>query len=92
MYTKQVVIENETGLHARPASEFTMLAKTYKSKIFIRNLDEEGGDKVNAKSIVMLITQGLAKGTTAEISAEGEDEQAAVEALAALIQTKFGEE
>lgn len=92
MYVKNVMIENETGLHARPASDFTMLAKKYKSKVFIRNLDEEGSDKVNAKSIVMLITQGLSKGTTAEISAEGEDEQEAVEALVALVQTKFGEE
>ena len=48
--------------------------------------------KANAKSIVMLIAQGLGKGVTAEISAEGEDEKEAVEALAALIKSKFGED
>jgi len=91
MYAKQVVIENETGLHARPASDFTAMAKTFKSRIFIQNMDEEGSSEANAKSIVMLIAQGLGKGATAKISAEGEDEQEAVDALVALIQTKFGE-
>lgn len=92
MYAKQVKIENETGLHARPASDFVNLAKNYTSKITIQNMDEEDSSKANAKSIVMLIAQGLCKGTTVEISAEGEDEQAAVEDLVALIKTKFGEE
>ena len=55
-------------------------------------MDEEDSCKANAKSIVMLIAQGLGKGVTAEISAEGEDEKEAVEALAALIKTKFGED
>ena len=55
-------------------------------------MDEEGSCKANAKSIIMLITQGLAQGVTAEISAEGEDEKEAVEELVALVQSKFGEE
>lgn len=92
MYAKQVVIENKTGLHARPASDFTALAKKFKSKVYIQNMDEEGSCKANAKSIIMLITQGLAHGVTAEISAEGEDEKEAVEELVALVQSKFGEE
>lgn len=92
MYAKQVMIENETGLHARPASDFVNLAKNYNSKIFIQNMDEEHSSKANAKSIVMLIAQGLCKGTTVEISAEGDDEEQAVEDLVALIKTKFGEE
>ena len=85
MYAKQVKIENETGLHARPASDFVNLAKNYASQITIQNMDEEDSRKANAKSIVMLIAEGLC-------SAEGEDEQAAVEDLVALIKTKFGEE
>lgn len=92
MYAKKVKIENETGLHARPASDFTALAKKFNSKIYIQNLDDEDSCRANAKSIVMLIAQGLGKGTTAEISAEGEDEKEAVEALVSLIQTKFGED
>lgn len=92
IYAKQVVIENETGLHARPASDFIALANKFRSKIFIQNMDEEDSCKANAKSIVMLIAQGLGKGVTAEISAEGEDEKEAVEALAALIKSKFGED
>lgn len=91
MYAEKVRIENETGLHARPASDFTALAKKFDSKIYIRNLDEEDSCKANAKSIVMLIAQGLGKGTLAEISAEGEDEKEAVEALVSLVRTKFGE-
>ena len=92
MYAKKVKIENKTGLHARPASDFVNLAKNYDSKIRIQNMDEEGSAKANAKSIVMLIAQGLAQGTTVEISAEGSDEKEAVDALVALIGTKFGED
>ena len=92
MYAKKVVIQNKTGLHARPASNFTGLAKNFKSKVYIQNLDEENSPKANAKSIVMLIAQGFAQGVTAEISAEGEDEKEAVDALVELVLSKFGEE
>ena len=92
MYSKQVVIENATGLHARPASDFVNLAKRYNSKITIQNIDGEGSALANAKSIVMLLAQGYCQGTHVEISANGEDEQEAVEKLVELIQSKFGEE
>lgn len=92
MYKQQVTIENKTGLHARPASDFIALANKFNSKIYIQNMDEEDGIRGNAKSIVMLIAMGLGKGAVAEISAEGEDEKEAVEALVQLIQTKFGED
>ena len=92
MFERNLVVKNKTGLHARPASDFTALAKKFKSKVYIQNMDEEGSCKANAKSIIMLITQGLAQGVTAEISAEGEDEKEAVEELVALVQSKFGEE
>lgn len=92
MYKQQVVIENRTGLHARPASDFIAKANQYSSKLYVRNLDEEDSCQANAKSIVMLIAQGLGQGTNVEISAEGEDEKEAVEALVQLIQSKFGED
>lgn len=90
MYQKQVTILNPTGLHARPASDFVVLAKRFSSKIQIRALR---GDEpaVNAKSIVMLLSLGLTQGTQAELTAEGEDEARAVEELAALIASGFGE-
>ena len=90
MYSRTVEIVNKTGLHARPASEFVQAAKQYRSKIKIQNCGD-GYTPVNAKSIISVLTQCLAQGTTAQLSAEGPDEQEAVEALVALIQTGFGE-
>ena len=90
MYQKQVTVVNPTGLHARPASDFVTLAKTFSSKIMIRDLNSDE-PAVNAKSIVMLLSLGLAQGAQAELSAEGEDAQRAVEELAALISSGFGE-
>ncbi len=90
MVTKQTSIINKTGLHARPASDFVLKAKGFESKITIRNLDENG-EAVNAKSIVRLLAEGMGQGTRVEIAAEGPDEQQAVEALVALIETGFGE-
>lgn len=83
MYSKEVQIVNETGLHARPASDFVALAGKFRSKIEIQKVGKEG--KYNAKSIIMLLSMGLAKGETAVLTAVGEDEQAAVEALAELM-------
>ena len=90
MYQKQVTVVNPTGLHARPASDFVALAKTFSSKIKIRDLNSDE-PAVNAKSIVMLRSLGLAQGAQAGLSAEGEDAQRAVEELAALISSGFGE-
>ncbi len=89
MYSRRVVVQNKTGLHARPASDFVSMAKKFKSKITIKNIEE--GDAVDAKSIVLLISIGAGKGTEVEISAEGEDEKEAVDSLVTLIESKFGE-
>lgn len=83
MYSAEVQIVNQTGLHARPASEFVALAGKFQSAIQVRRADED--DCYNGKSVVMLLALGLAQGETAIISANGEDERDAVEALAALI-------
>lgn len=90
MYSKKIRIRNYTGLHARPASEFVECAANYNSKIKICRAGQEE-ESVNAKSIVLLLTLGLCKGEEAIISANGSDEAEAVEALAALIESGFGE-
>jgi phosphocarrier protein len=91
MYSRQVDIANKTGLHARPASDFVALANKFKSRITIKDVNSED-EAVNAKSIVLLLTQGFAKGTIVEIKGNGEDEQNGVDALVALIESKFGED
>lgn len=90
MYQKQVTVLNPTGLHARPASDFVALAKTFPCKIKIRDLISDE-PPVNAKSMVMLLSLGLAQGAQAELSADGENERQAVDELAALIASGFGE-
>jgi len=93
MYSKKVVIINKTGLHARPASEFVGAASKFKSDITVNKLDKDGNVSKScpAKSIVFLLTLGLSKGTQIELSAEGSDEEEAVETLAALIESGFGD-
>ncbi len=90
MYSKRTVIKNKTGLHARPASEFIAMASKFQSRITNKKLSED--EDANAKSIVMLLSLGLAQGEEVEIVAKGEDEVEAVDKLIALIDSKFGEE
>ena len=89
MYSKEITVVNATGLHPRPASEFITLASTFKSKVTLQRIGEE--KKYNGKSMVILMTLGLAQGESAILSAEGEDEKEAVEALADLVNNGFGE-
>ena len=89
MYSKKVTIQNRTGLHARPASDFIDCASKFKSKIVIKKISDD--EEANAKSIVMLLSLALGQGEEVEISAKGEDEVEAVDALVALINSKFGE-
>lgn len=90
MYSRKVTVQNRTGLHARPASDFIACASKFKSRITIKRVGEE--DDANAKSIVMLLSLGLGQGTEVELTAKGEDEVEAVDALVALIESKFGED
>jgi phosphocarrier protein len=90
MVAKKTVIKNKTGLHARPASEFVQAATKFKSNINIRRVAEED-DEANAKSIIFLLSLGLCQGEEVEVSADGEDENEAVDALIALIDSGFGE-
>ena len=92
MYSKKVTILNKTGLHARPASEFISMASKFKSRITIKKVGGDEEDEANAKSIVMVLSLALAQGTEVEITAKGEDEAEAVDALVELVNSKLGEE
>ena len=81
-------IENKTGIHARPASVFVQTASKFKSKIQIK----AKGKTVDAKSILMIMSMGLVKGTEITLVADGPDEAEAVKELKALVDSKFGEE
>ncbi len=85
---KTLTITNKTGLHARPASMFVQTANKFKAKIKLTGK----GKTVDAKSILMIMSLGLQQGTDVTINAEGEDAQAAIDALAQLVESKFGEE
>ncbi|MDI3480532.1 MAG: phosphocarrier protein HPr [Tepidanaerobacteraceae bacterium] len=88
MYEKSVVVKNKTGLHARPAALFVQTANKFKSEIYI----EKEGKKVNAKSIMGVMSLAVSQGTEIMLSADGDDEREAVEKLIELIESKFGEE
>jgi phosphocarrier protein len=85
---KQVVtISNKLGLHARASAKLTKLAATFQCDVHM----SRNGRRVNAKSImgVMMLAAGI--GSEVEIETDGADEQAALDAIAALINDKFGE-
>ena len=79
---------NRTGMHARPASLFVHTACSFMSKIQLK----ARGRTVDAKSILMIMSIGVDKGTEVKIVADGPDAKQAVDALVALIDSKFGEE
>jgi phosphocarrier protein len=92
MYTKQTIVKNVSGLHARPASEFVALAKTFESKVTVKRLDNEDAVAANAKSIIKILAQGISVNTPIEISADGPDETTAVDKMIELVDSKFGED
>lgn len=82
-----VTIQNELGLHARPAMNFVDAAVGCASAIFIR----KGDQQVDGKSIMQVLILAATKGTEIEIIAEGDDADEAVARLVALVNSKFGE-
>lgn len=82
MIQRELTITNASGLHARPASEFTRCAAKFKSAVTIA---KPGGKAVNAKSIILVLSQGFSSGSTAVLTAEGEDEAEAIDALTQLV-------
>ena len=87
MITKEVKISNAIGLHARPATFFIQKANTYSSSIWVEKDDR----KVNAKSLLGVLSLGIAKGMTIVLVADGQDEKDAVEGLINLVQTGLAE-
>lgn len=87
MVKHDVTITNNIGLHARPATFFIQKANSYKSSIWLEKNDR----KVNAKSLLGVLSMGIAKGMTVTLVAEGADEAAAIEGLVELVQNSFAE-
>ena len=87
MYMKEAVVNNQVGLHARPATFFIQKANEFKSSIWV----EKDERRVNAKSLLGVLSLGIVKGTNITLIADGSDEKEAVDALVSLIQNNFGE-
>ena len=87
MFSKEVEVQNQVGLHARPATFFIQKANEFKSSIWI----EKDERKVNAKSILGVLSLGITKGTTINLIADGADEEEAVVTLVNLIASNFTE-
>ena len=87
MQKRDIEIVNKLGLHARASAKLTQLATSFKCEV---NL-ERNTRRVNAKSIMGVMMLAAGKGATIVIETDGEDEAAAMDALVALINDKFGE-
>ena len=87
MVTQEVTINNEVGLHARPATFFIQKANEFKSGIWV----EKDERRVNTKSLLGVLSLGITKGTTISLLADGSDEKEAVAALSELVSGNFGE-
>lgn len=88
--SQEVLFQHEAGLHARPAAAFVQVASGFASRITIANASR-ASKTVNAKSIIGVMSAGVKKNDSIIITAEGEDEQAALNALVDLVKSNFGE-
>ena len=87
MISRSVTIRNSVGLHARPATFFVQKANNFKSSIWVEKED----CRVNAKSLLGVLSLGISKGTAITLIADGVDEADAVEGLATLVDSEFGD-
>ena len=87
MISKEVVINNQVGLHARPATFFIQKANEFKSSIWVEKEDR----RVNAKSLLGVLSLGIVKGTMVTLIADGADEEEAISTLSELIDSDFSE-
>lgn len=87
MIEKTIEIQNRAGIHARPATKIVETASKFKADVFL----EKDGNKINAKSIMGILTLGAAYKSKVTIYTEGEDEKEAAEALIRLIEKRFEE-
>ena len=88
MLSKEVIVQNQVGLHARPATFFIQKSNEFKSSIWIEKKDR----RVNAKSLLGVLSLGITKGTKITVIADGADEEEALEALSGLIGANIDEE
>ena len=87
MFSKEVLVSNQVGLHARPATFFIQKANEFKSSIWV----EKDERRVNAKSLLGVLSLGITRGVNINIIADGADEEQAVMALVDLIASNFAE-
>ena len=87
MFVKDVEVQNQVGLHARPATFFIQKANEYKSSIWV----EKEERRVNAKSLLGVLSLGIVGGTSIKVIADGPDEEEAVEALVKLVNSGFSD-
>jgi len=87
MYVKKATIKSQVGLHARPATFLIQKANEYRSSIWI----EKDERRVNAKSLLGVLSLGVSQGVTISILADGPDEETAVDSLCELINSDFEE-
>ncbi len=87
MFMKETVVNNQVGLHARPATFFIQKANEYKSSVWV----EKDERRVNAKSLLGVLSLGIVKGTSITLIGDGPDEEIAVNALVELINSDFSE-
>ena len=85
MISRDVTIKNSVGLHARPATFFIQKANSFKSSIWVEKED----CRVNAKSLLGVLSLGIVEGTTITLIADGSDEADAIEGLVALVDSGF---
>jgi phosphocarrier protein len=88
MTTKEVIIKNRAGIHARPAALLVQTANSFDSEIFL----EKENNRINGKSIMGIITLGASYNTKLSVIAEGSDEQEAVDAIVRLFENRFEED
>lgn len=88
MLRQEVEILNTLGMHARASAKLSQLANRFKCQIWL----ERNGKRVNAKSIMGIMTMAANKGSTIFIESSGPDEQSALQALIELVQNRFGED
>lgn len=87
MCVKDVVVNNQVGLHARPATFFIQKANEFKSTVWV----EKEERRVNAKSLLGVLSLGIVGGTSIRIIVDGSDEEEALNALVELVESGFGE-
>lgn len=90
--TRETVIMNKLGLHARPAMQFVDVANQFKSSVRVTAFKKKQQQEADGKSVMQMIILAAEKGTRLRITAEGDDAQEAVDRLASLVESKFGEE